>query len=271
MDCRAYTKSIGLVLLASGLGLGCGGDRPSESAASQELREPTGPAAHAPAAPAAEVPATPAAKDPALAPTGPCMYAYDSAATKLTWTAFKLTERVGVAGTFDKISAQGTVEAATPSAVFAQLSFEIDTGSVNSQNADRDKKLVASLFGNLADGAKISGKVVSIADGKGQVELSFGGVTKPVELVYTVSDSGLLVAAGKVDLSEYNGSAAVAALNKVCSAKHTGLDKVAKLWPDVDLRIESQLKKTCAAKAAVTGNGSPAAGEKPVGEKQAAE
>ncbi|MEZ4287168.1 MAG: YceI family protein [Polyangiales bacterium] len=173
-----------------------------------------------------------------------CSYTYDSAQTKLTWTAYKLTERVGVSGTFNKITAQGAKPAATPVGVFPGLTFLIDTSSVNSDNPERDPKLVASFFGKLPEGESISGTVKSIEDKKAVVDLSLGGVQKEVPFEVVV-DGSTLTATASIDLNDFQGQAAVDSLNAACKELHTGTDGASKLWPDVGLKIESTLKKTC--------------------------
>lgn len=213
------------------LGLGCDGPQP--------------PAGEAPAVePAALDKPAEAAEVPEGAAAG-CTYDYDPGATKLTWTAFKLTERVGVSGTFKGVTVTGTAAAPDPAKVFEHMRFEIDTSTVDSGEPERDPKIVAAFFGTLNEGAKITGGVTSLQQGKGTLELTLGGVTKPLELAYEVSDAGVLTATGKLDLTGHDGAAAVAKLSEVCKAKHTGEDGVTKLWPDVELKVESTLQKTC--------------------------
>lgn len=235
MNRRFFASSVGLAMLLV-LGGACNEAEPDHSQ-HEQLEQPPEPVAKK-AEPTTEEPAEPAA------PTS-CTYDYDADQTKLTWTAFKLTERVGVGGTFDAIEVSGTEPADDAAQVFKGMRFKIDTSTVNTGNPERDAKIAGAFFGKLARGKEIQGQVTEIQEGKGVIELTLGGVTKPVPMEYTVSPEGQLVAVGKIDVMDYRGGRGLKTLNRVCKEQHTGPDKKSKLWPDVELKVESQLKKEC--------------------------
>ncbi|MEZ4923593.1 MAG: YceI family protein [Crocinitomicaceae bacterium] len=172
-----------------------------------------------------------------------CTYSYDAESTVLTWTAFKLTEKIGVDGTFDQIN----VTAAESEDMFGVLTgatFEIPISSLNSQDATRDTKVKNSFFGVLGTEA-IMGKINSIDATTANVSINFNGF----DIAYdgTVSVEGeTITMKTTIDITDYDdGQTAIDSLGAVCSEKHTGPDGVNKLWSDVDIAVKTTLVKTC--------------------------
>ena len=63
----------------------------------------------------------------------------------------------------------------------ATAQFDILTGSVNSNNTERDYKISDSFFGTMVNTATISGKVLSLNDdGSGAISLTMNGVEKEI-------------------------------------------------------------------------------------------
>lgn len=71
-----------------------------------------------------------------------CTYTYLADSTSLKWTAYKFSNKTGVAGTFENIEVTKTQVADTRLGVFVGAEFAIETGSVNSGNVERDPKLI---------------------------------------------------------------------------------------------------------------------------------
>lgn len=174
----------------------------------------------------------------------PCMYSYISDSTTLKWTAYKFTKRAGVSGTFDQIAVNNTKTSNSMAGVLVGADFSIQTPSVNSGNAERDPKLVAHFFNKLIETEMITGKIVSVNNNEAVVSISMNG--KTVDFVGKIVEEGTRVTlTASVDMADFEGLDAVAALNEVCSAKHTDEDGESKLWPDVDVVVTTVLTKEC--------------------------
>ncbi|UTW63557.1 YceI family protein [bacterium SCSIO 12741] len=175
-----------------------------------------------------------------------CSYTIDPASVSVDWTAFKFTERTGVGGTFDSVSvvANGTKE--NPAQLLNDAQLSIYTSSVNSNNADRDKKIGNRFFGNLTDGEMMQGEVVAMNEEENLVEvrLTMNGKQQIVTMDYEI-DGLSLTLKGSVDLAEWEATAAVDSLNAVCYELHKGEDGVSKLWNDVDITVKALLEKKC--------------------------
>lgn len=162
----------------------------------------------------------------------------------LTWTAFKFTERVGVEGGFDAI----TVSAGKPGDVAWKaidgIRFEIDTASVNTGNAGRDAKIRQHFFGRSAAFARITGRIKANSPGKATLFVEMNGQQHSVVVdISAGSDSVRLN--GMIDVEQWGAGPAIAALNEVCAAVHTGEDGVRKLWSEVALAATIPVERTC--------------------------
>ncbi len=172
-----------------------------------------------------------------------CEYEYDSNSTILTWTAFKFTEKTGVNGKFDTIKAQGFNKSNSIIGAVDKISFSIPTDSVNSNNPDRDSKIKKYFFG---EGNVISGKFSNSKDsGTATLQLKMNQKTKNIPVQFSTQDDGSLEANLSIDVNDFQMSKGLSALNQVCDELHKGKDGISKLWPNVDIKIVTKLKKSC--------------------------
>lgn len=173
-----------------------------------------------------------------------CTYSYDPAETVLTWTAFKLTERTGVDGTFDEINVTANDGAEDMFAVLSGASFDIPVSSLNSQDEVRDPKIKNSFFGVMNETSAISGLISSLDANGGSVEITMNGVAVSYDGKVKVEEETITFTT-QIDLLDFDGQVAVDSLGLVCSAKHTGDDGVNKLWTEVDIAVKTTLVKEC--------------------------
>lgn len=150
--------------------------------------------------------------------------------TKVTWTAFKTPSKAGVKGSFTTLGFAKQVQGKTIAEAITNASFDIDTKSVSTGDKGRDATIVENFFfkGDL----KISGNVESFERKKLVMNLKMNDVTKKVPLAYEINGNKV-TAKGFIDILDFNGSKALAALNKACGALHEG-----KTWSDVEIGLE---------------------------------
>jgi len=174
-----------------------------------------------------------------------CTYSYVADSTKFQWTAYKFSSRAGVGGTFNSIEVSNTASATNPLDVLKGAEFVINTSTVNSGNQERDPKLVSFFFNALTNTENITGKIKSIDhDNKAAVLVTMN--EKTVEIIGKVTVEGEKVSMeAAVNMNNFDGMSAIASLNEVCSAQHTGEDGDSKLWPDVSIVVSTILKKEC--------------------------
>jgi polyisoprenoid-binding protein YceI len=173
-----------------------------------------------------------------------CYYTYNSANSKLTWTAYKFTEKTPVSGTFNEINIEGAEVLNDALQVIEGLSFSIPVASVNTQNPERDEKIKQSFFGVLTNTSLLTGKVISMKDGKAELLLNLNDVESVVVGSYTL-DGGDFRFTATLDLTQFDALNGVESLNKVCEDLHIGADGVSKLWEVVDLSFETKLNMNC--------------------------
>lgn len=173
-----------------------------------------------------------------------CVYSYSPDETVLTWTAFKLTEKMGVNGTFDQINVNANDGSEDMFAVLSGATFTIPVNSLNSQDDVRDPKIKESFFGVMTETSEISGTIKSLSETGGTIEIKMNG--KAVSYDGEVKVEGEEITwLGTIDLLDFDGQAAVDSLGVVCEEKHTGTDGVNKLWTDVDIAVKTTLTKAC--------------------------
>jgi len=173
-----------------------------------------------------------------------CTYSYDPGATVLTWTAFKLTEKAAVNGSFDEINVIANDGESDMFAVLTGATFDIPVSTLNSQDDVRDPKIKKSFFGVMNETASITGTVNSIDANGASVDILMNGMTKSYEGEVTVEGEDVTFVT-TIDILDFDGQASIDSLGVVCEAKHTGDDGVNKLWSDVDIAVKTTLVKTC--------------------------
>ena len=172
-----------------------------------------------------------------------CTYKYDENATILTWTAFKLTEKVGVDGSFDEINVVAN-ESDDMFGVLIGATFEIPVASVNSQDPVRDPKIKDSFFGTMDSTVSITGTVISIDEKGARVSITMNGVTAEYDGTVKVDEETITMNT-TIDILDFDGQASIDEIGKVCEAKHTGEDGVNKFWSDVNVAVQTKLIKEC--------------------------
>ncbi|MDC0339310.1 YceI family protein [Flavobacteriales bacterium] len=178
--------------------------------------------------------------------TKSCLLILDNENVVVNWTAFKLSDRVGVGGTFDTVIVSGVTENETMVGAAATAQFDIITGSVNSNNTERDYKISDSFFGTMVNTATISGKVLSLNDdGSGAISLTMNGVEKEVALDWKATSENRLKLSAAINVNDWSAKPSLDSLNGVCTAVHTGKDGVSVLWPDVEIEVFADFKSDC--------------------------
>lgn len=176
---------------------------------------------------------------------GDCTFAYQAEDTAIKWTAYKLSEKIGVSGGFKEYQISGDKKSASLEEALIGIKFTINSTSVDSGVPERDKKIADQFFGTMQAAGKIQGSVKSAVDGKGEITISMNGQTKDLPVEYELSEDGSLSVKGILDIEEFGAYESLTALGKVCEVQHTGADKKNVLWPDVALEIKTKLKKEC--------------------------
>lgn len=176
-----------------------------------------------------------------------CTYEYDPSQTSLEWTAFKFTEKTGVKGKFDSIKVAGKQKDKSKFGAVESLQFQIDSSSVNSGVPDRDGKIKKFFFGSVKGNKKISGSFSDITAGEtgtAKLNLRFGNSKTSVPVNFVWKDD-IVEVTGSLDVLTLGLQSGLGKLNAECNDLHKGSDGVSKLWPTVDVKVVSTIKKIC--------------------------
>jgi polyisoprenoid-binding protein YceI len=156
--------------------------------------------------------------------------------TKVKWTAFKTTDKVAVGGSFTQIDVKDVKTGSTPEEVLEGVAFSIPVSSLFTNNPDRDSKLKTIFFGTLKNTELLSG-ILNFRDNQLFMTLTMNDVTKQIPLEYTF-ENNLFSMKTTLNLNDFGGGTALAAINKACYDLHKGLDGVSKTWETVDIMGE---------------------------------
>ena len=75
--------------------------------------------------------------------------------------------------------------------------------------------------------------------------MTLNKVSKDITLNYSTSGDVININGELNIIKDFSASKALRAINTVCEALHTGSDGVSKTWAEVNLYINSKLKKSC--------------------------
>lgn len=174
-----------------------------------------------------------------------CTYSIDASAVTVNFVAYKFENKTGVKGQFQEITINGGKASANPLEVIEGATFSIPVLSVFTSDPARDQKIRESFFGTLVNTAEITGSVKSIEGDKVVLSVTLNEITFDIDAVQSFNDTSLTLEA-EMDVSNWNGQAAIAALHKVCEANHANPDGGKSiLWPNVSIKIQGVLKKEC--------------------------
>lgn len=178
-----------------------------------------------------------------------CFYQFTKNSTvTVNWTAFKTTEKVGVGGTFNQVLVKGGDKSTKITDIINGINFTIMTESTFTKDEGRDKKIIESFFGSMAATDLIIGHGKSAKgnneSGTAIFYLTMNDIEKEVSLDYTLNDN-IITLTGEIDVLDWSGGDAIAALNSVCEDLHKGADGESKLWSVVELNISATLDKNC--------------------------
>ncbi|WP_430425286.1 YceI family protein [Maribacter litoralis] len=172
------------------------------------------------------------------------MYSLVQDSTKVSFTAYKTTEKLPVGGKFQEINFSNTNNGATPLEALNGTEFSIPVSSLftNDPTGTRDPKLLEFFFGVLKDTELISG-VVKVEGDKSSMDVTLNGETQNIPLTYEMDGDSKITFNGVMELENWNALDAVASINKACEILHTGKDGVSKTWSEVAVKAEVLLAK----------------------------
>jgi hypothetical protein len=179
---------------------------------------------------------------------GVIMYSVKEGSTEVKWTAFKLTDKIGVNGKFDSVNVQ--MDSPQDTSILGLMSgakMTISTASTSTGDADRDGKIKAQFFGTMADGGgaifgtitEVSGEIAGTANVL--ITMNNSEVNQIFNWKY---DNGMVIMTATLDVNNWSANKSLGALNTVCNELHKGPDGKSVLWPDVEVVVNFRVIET---------------------------
>lgn len=173
------------------------------------------------------------------------MYSLVQDSTKVSFTAYKTSEKKPVGGQFTKININESNTGPTALEALNGTSFSIPVSSLftNDATGTRDPKIIEFFFNVMKNTSLITGIFKVEGNDKCSIAITLNGVTTEVPLSFKTTSENRYTFNGTIQLEEFDALGAVASINKACEALHTGPDGVSKTWSDVAIQAEVLLQK----------------------------
>jgi hypothetical protein len=172
-------------------------------------------------------------------------YSLVNDSTKVSFTAYKTTDKAAVGGIFKEITLTNTTEGETALGALNNTKFSIPVSSLftNDATGTRDPKIIKFFFGVMKNTELISGEFKVSDENACSIDVTLNGKTANIPLKYTENSDTSLSFDGVMNLEDWDGLAAVASINKACEALHTGQDGISKTWSEVAVHADVLLNK----------------------------
>ncbi|MCV6629026.1 MAG: YceI family protein [Flavobacteriaceae bacterium] len=161
--------------------------------------------------------------------------------TKVSFTAYKTTDKTPVGGTFTTVKVSKNEAAASPLEALNGVEFSIPVSSLFTKDSIRDGKLKQFFFGVMDQTEMLSGffKV----EGAEQVlaYIKMNGVSAKMPMSHEITDRKVVLK-GVMELSDWNALGAVKSINDACLDLHKGADGVSKTWSEVAIEAVTHLQ-----------------------------
>ncbi|CAM3478132.1 hypothetical protein [Zobellia roscoffensis] len=165
--------------------------------------------------------------------------------TKVSFTAYKTSDKLPVGGQFKKINITKAGEGGSAIEALNGTEFSIPVSSLftNDATGTRDPKILEFFFGAMDNTELISGVFKVAADNSCSIDVTLNGNTENIALTHKIVSDNALTFDGVMNLENWDALDAVASINKACEALHTGKDGVSKTWSEVAVHAEVLLQK----------------------------
>lgn len=166
-------------------------------------------------------------------------------ATKVSFTAYKTTEKTPVGGKFTQIDITNTQAGDTALEALNGTTFKIPVSSLftNDATGTRDPKILGFFFGVMKNTEFISGVFNVGEDEACSIDVTLNGETSNIALTHEMTSENHYTFKGVMNLENWNALDAVASINKACEALHTGADGVSKTWSEVAVEAQVVLEE----------------------------
>ena len=161
--------------------------------------------------------------------------------TKVTWTAFKTTDKIPVTGIFKEVVIENKTSKATIYQALDGIKFSIPVSSVFSQSSLRDGKIVNFFFAKMLNTSKILGSIKLLDKSTGVVNITMNNVSEDLPFTFKIPDD-LIIIDAEMDVNNWKAQAALEALNDACEDLHSGPDGESITWSTVKINVTSKVK-----------------------------
>ena len=163
---------------------------------------------------------------------------------KVSFTAYKTTEKLPVSGIFKTVNITKSNTATTALEAMNGTEFSIPVSSLftNDLTRTRDPKLLMFFFAVLKNTELISG-TFKVKGERCSLDVTLNGETAKIPLETKMLTENKYTFTGVMNLKKWNAAEAITSINKACEVLHTGADGVSKTWSEVAVKTQVYLVK----------------------------
>jgi hypothetical protein len=169
------------------------------------------------------------------------VYTINPEDTKVTWTAYKTTEKVAVTGSFTALIIENIKSGATAREALNGINFKLPVDNIFSQSTLRDSKIKKFFFGTMLNTEAIEGTISLENSTSGYVRISMNAISHDLPISYKVNGHTVTMEA-VLNLDNWKAQLALEALNDACEDLHAGSDGISKTWSEVKIDVVAHLK-----------------------------
>jgi hypothetical protein len=165
--------------------------------------------------------------------------------TKVSFTAYKTTEKIAVVGEFKTVNITNMSDGDTALEALNGAKFSIPVSSLftNDITNTRDPKILEFFFNVMNEPEFISGVFKVATNNTCSIDVTLNGNTENIPLEYTATSDTNLTFDGVMHLEKWDAMEPLNILHEACEDLHTGADGVSKTWSEVALHANILLKR----------------------------
>ena len=156
---------------------------------------------------------------------------------EVTWEAFKTPLKIGVKGGFGTIRLSAKPDE-TIDGLLEGARVVIDTDSIDSNDRQRDRKLVRYFF-KTQSVETITARIEGVQKDRIDTAITLNNTTRTVPMRLKREDENL-TAEGVIDLGDFGLLPSLSRLTEACREPHKG-----KTWQDVRIVMRMQVMQKC--------------------------
>lgn len=176
-------------------------------------------------------------------PQNHCKHEIEKDSVQILWTAFKFTERVSVKGHFDSIQVESDSELEFEN-LLKSTKIQFNIKNIQSNFIDRDSHIRQFFVPGIAQAGVVKGEVQNVEGNQALITLYINNISRVIPFDISVQKN-ILQLRGTLNLEDFQLQSQIKNLSTATMPMHTGSDGIPKMWPDLEIQIQTPIYSYC--------------------------